>query len=73
LLVSLERGVCVVSNRPGEERHVAARQAAADALVALFKALGGGWPLNEAIPPLRPLQPAFIAAAKYLLKPAQTH
>lgn len=56
-----------------EERHVAARQAAADALVALFKALGGGWPLNEAIPPLRPLQPAFIAAAKYLLKPAQTH
>ena len=56
-----------------EERHVAARQAAADALVALFKALGGGWPLNETFPPLRPLQPAFIAATKYLLTPAQTH
>ena len=54
-----------------EQRHVEARQAAADALVALYKALGGGWPPNEAIPPLRTLQPAVIAATKYLLAPAQ--
>ncbi|MGA2793433.1 MAG: efflux transporter outer membrane subunit [Roseiarcus sp.] len=56
-----------------EQRHVLARQAAADALVALYKALGGGWPPNEAIPPLRPPQPAALAAAKYLLAPAQAH
>jgi NodT family efflux transporter outer membrane factor (OMF) lipoprotein len=56
-----------------EQHHVLARQAAADALVALYKALGGGWPPNEAIPPLRPPQPAAIAAAKYLLPPAQAH
>jgi NodT family efflux transporter outer membrane factor (OMF) lipoprotein len=55
-----------------EQRHVATRQAAADALVALYKALGGGWPPNEVIPPLRAPQPAAIAAAKYLLAPAQT-
>jgi NodT family efflux transporter outer membrane factor (OMF) lipoprotein len=52
-----------------EERHVATRQALADDLVALYKALGGGWPRNEIIPPLRPLQPAVVAAAKYLLAP----
>lgn len=52
-----------------EERHVATRQTAADELVALYKALGGGWPPNEVIPALRPLQPAAIAAAKHLLTP----
>ena len=48
-----------------------ARQTAADDLVALYKALGGGWPVNEAIPPLRVPQPAAIAAARYLMAPAQ--
>lgn len=52
-----------------EERHVAARQTAADDLVALYKALGGGWPPNEVIPPIRPPQPAIIAAAKHLSAP----
>jgi NodT family efflux transporter outer membrane factor (OMF) lipoprotein len=54
-----------------EERHVATRQAAADDLVDLYKALGGGWPPNEVIPPIRPLQPAIVAAAKRLLVPAE--
>jgi NodT family efflux transporter outer membrane factor (OMF) lipoprotein len=49
-----------------EESHVVARQAAADSFVALCKALGGGWPPDAVIPPLRPLQPALIAAARYL-------
>lgn len=53
-----------------EQRHVATRQTEADELVALYKALGGGWPPNEVIPPLRPLQPALIAAAKHLMAPA---
>jgi NodT family efflux transporter outer membrane factor (OMF) lipoprotein len=56
-----------------EARHVATRQAAADDLVALYEALGGGWLLNETIPPIRTPLPAAVAAAKYLLAPAQIH
>jgi NodT family efflux transporter outer membrane factor (OMF) lipoprotein len=56
-----------------EASHVATRQAAADDLVALYKALGGGWLLNEPIPPIRTPLPAAIVAAKYLLAPAQIH
>jgi len=52
-----------------EQRHVAARRTAADDLVALCKALGGGWPPSEVIPPLRPFEPALIAAAKHLAAP----
>ncbi len=54
-----------------EQRQVATRQAAADALVALYKALGGGWPPTQVIPPLRTPQPAAIAAAKHILAPRQ--
>jgi NodT family efflux transporter outer membrane factor (OMF) lipoprotein len=56
-----------------EARHVATRQMAAEDLVALYKALGGGWSLNEPIPPIRVPLPAAIAAAKHLLAPAQFH
>jgi NodT family efflux transporter outer membrane factor (OMF) lipoprotein len=56
-----------------EARHVATRQTAADDLVALYKALGGGWSLNESVPPIRAPLPAAIAAAKHLLAPAQFH
>jgi NodT family efflux transporter outer membrane factor (OMF) lipoprotein len=49
-----------------EERHVVARQAAADSFVALCKALGGGWSPDAVIPPIRPPQPALIAASRYL-------
>jgi NodT family efflux transporter outer membrane factor (OMF) lipoprotein len=37
-----------------------------DAFVALYKALGGGWPPNEIIPPIRHPDPAVIAAVKRL-------
>ncbi|WP_454632864.1 efflux transporter outer membrane subunit [Bradyrhizobium cenepequi] len=56
-----------------EARHIATRQTAADDLVALYKALGGGWSLNEPLPPIRTPLPAAIAAAKYLLAPGQIH
>lgn len=56
-----------------QARHIATRQTAADDLVALYKALGGGWSLNEPIPPIRAPQPAAVAAAKYLLAPAPNH
>jgi NodT family efflux transporter outer membrane factor (OMF) lipoprotein len=53
-----------------EERHVEARQTAADAFVSLYKALGGGWPEHEALPPIRPPDPAIVAAAKRLVDSA---
>jgi outer membrane protein TolC len=53
-----------------EARHVATRQAPANDLVAFYKALGGGWSLFHRF---RTPQPAAIAAAKYLLAPAQIH
>ena len=37
-----------------------------DAFVALYKSLGGGWPPNEVIPPIRHPDPAVIAAVKRL-------
>jgi NodT family efflux transporter outer membrane factor (OMF) lipoprotein len=55
-----------------EQRHVITRRAEGDDLVALYKALGGGWPANENIPSIRPLEPAAIAVAKRLFAPAQT-
>jgi NodT family efflux transporter outer membrane factor (OMF) lipoprotein len=56
-----------------EARYVATRQTAADDLVALYKALGGGWSLDEAIPPIRTPLPAAIAAAKRVLAPGQVN
>jgi outer membrane protein TolC len=56
-----------------EARHVATRQKAADDLVALYKALGGGWSLHESIPPIRAPLPAGIAAAKVLTTPGEIH
>jgi NodT family efflux transporter outer membrane factor (OMF) lipoprotein len=37
-----------------------------DSFVALYKALGGGWPPDEIIPPVRHPDPAVIAAVKRL-------
>jgi NodT family efflux transporter outer membrane factor (OMF) lipoprotein len=56
-----------------EARHVTTRQKAADDLVALYKALGGGWSLHEPIPPIRAPLPAGIAAAKVLMTPGEIH
>jgi hypothetical protein len=46
---------------------VVAKQAAAVALVALYKALGGGWEHYGSVPPIRRPQPAIIAAFRRLL------
>jgi NodT family efflux transporter outer membrane factor (OMF) lipoprotein len=56
-----------------EARHVATRQRAAEDLVALYKALGGGWSLDEPIPPIRKPLPAGIAAMRVLTTPGQIH
>ncbi|MBU6463259.1 MAG: efflux transporter outer membrane subunit [Bradyrhizobium sp.] len=49
-----------------EQRRAEIIRLAGDSFVALHKALGGGWPLNEVIPPLRHPDPAVIAAVKRL-------
>lgn len=56
-----------------EQQRVVAQQKAGEELIALYKALGGGWPLNEVLPPIRQPQPAIIAAARRLLEDAPTH
>jgi NodT family efflux transporter outer membrane factor (OMF) lipoprotein len=52
-----------------EENYVLARQVEGEALIGLFKALGGGWPLNEALPAIRQPEPAIAAAVKYATTP----
>ena len=52
-----------------EERHVVTRQAEADDLVMLYKALGGGWPSNEVIRSCPRPQPALIAASSTCSRP----
>ena len=49
-----------------QQQYVSAQQIEAESLVGLYKALGGGWQPGATIPPLRPVQPAAIAATKYL-------
>jgi NodT family efflux transporter outer membrane factor (OMF) lipoprotein len=56
-----------------EEQTVNAQQKAAEELITLYKALGGGWELHQLIPPIRQPQPAIIAAARRLLAPAENH
>ena len=54
-----------------EERNVAARQVEAEALVGLFRALGGGWPQKQNLPDIPKPEPAVAAAVKYLMHPDQ--
>jgi len=49
-----------------EQQRAEVVRLAGDSFVALYKALGGGWPPNEAIPPVRRPDPAFLAAVKRL-------
>jgi NodT family efflux transporter outer membrane factor (OMF) lipoprotein len=54
-----------------EENQVEARQVEGEALVGLFRALGGGWPLKESLPDIPKPEPAVAAAVKYLINPNQ--
>ena len=56
-----------------DEQYVVSQQNAAKQLVALYKALGGGWELHQFIPPVKQPQPAIIAAARRLLTPDEGH
>jgi NodT family efflux transporter outer membrane factor (OMF) lipoprotein len=50
-----------------EDQYAVAQTATADAFVALYKALGGGWENYQSIPPIRKPQPAIVAAFRRLL------
>ena len=52
-----------------EREYVIAQEAAAQYLVNLFKALGGGWEDHQSLPPIRKPQPAVVAAFRELLRP----
>lgn len=56
-----------------EQQYVVTEQTAAEELITLYKALGGGWELHEIIPAVKQPQPAIIAAARRLLSPDQIH
>jgi NodT family efflux transporter outer membrane factor (OMF) lipoprotein len=51
-----------------EQQRAEVVRLAGDSFVALYKALGGGWPPDEIIPPVRRPDPAVIAAVKRLAK-----
>jgi NodT family efflux transporter outer membrane factor (OMF) lipoprotein len=51
-----------------EQQRAEVVRLAGDSFVALYKALGGGWPPNEVIPPIRRPDPAAIAAVKRLIQ-----
>jgi NodT family efflux transporter outer membrane factor (OMF) lipoprotein len=55
-----------------KDQYAAAQSAAAVQFVALYKALGGGWELYQALPPAPQPQPAVIAAIRRLAVPQQT-
>src|SRR6202035_2715607 len=51
-----------------EQQRAEVVRLAGDSFVALYKALGGGWPPNEIIPPVRHPDPAVVAAVKHLIQ-----
>jgi NodT family efflux transporter outer membrane factor (OMF) lipoprotein len=50
-----------------EDQYAIAQQAGAFELVALYKALGGGWEQFQSLPPIRRPQPAIVAAFRRLM------
>jgi NodT family efflux transporter outer membrane factor (OMF) lipoprotein len=55
-----------------EDQVVTAKQSAAVQFVAVYKALGGGWEMYEALPPVPKPQPAILATFRRLSQPGQT-
>ena len=56
-----------------QAQYVEAQQDAAEQLVRLYKALGGGWQTYQAVPPIRRPQPAIAAAVNRALAPKNIH
>jgi NodT family efflux transporter outer membrane factor (OMF) lipoprotein len=56
-----------------EAQYVISRRTAGVQLVALYKALGGGWEHYQAVPPIRRPEPAIAAAARLVGGPYGPH
>jgi outer membrane protein TolC len=56
-----------------EEQYVSTEQTAAEQLVVLYNALGGGWSFTKLYHQSKQPQPAIIAAARRLLAPGEGH
>jgi outer membrane protein TolC len=56
-----------------QAQYVEVEQDAAEQLVRLYKALGGGWEPYQAVPPIRGAQPAIAAAVNRALAPKDIH
>jgi NodT family efflux transporter outer membrane factor (OMF) lipoprotein len=56
-----------------QAQYVETQQNAAEQLVRLYKALGGGWETYQAVPPIRRPQPAIAAAVNRALAPKSIH
>jgi NodT family efflux transporter outer membrane factor (OMF) lipoprotein len=52
-----------------EAQYVISRRMAGVQLIALYKALGGGWEHYQAVPPIRRPEPAIAAAARLVGRP----
>jgi NodT family efflux transporter outer membrane factor (OMF) lipoprotein len=55
-----------------EDQYVLSQRTAAEQLIALYKALGGGWEQYQSFPPIRRPQPAILAAFTRLLNSDDT-
>ena len=56
-----------------QAQYVEVQQDAAEQLVRLYKALGGGWETYQAVPSIRQPQPAIAAAVSRALAPKNVH
>jgi NodT family efflux transporter outer membrane factor (OMF) lipoprotein len=56
-----------------QAQYIEAQQSAAEQLVQLYKALGGGWQTYQSVPPIRRPQPAIAAAVNRALAPKNIH
>ena len=54
-----------------QDENALAEEAAADSLVSLYKALGGGWEAYQQVPAIRAPQPAILAAAREAVAPTE--
>ncbi len=55
-----------------DEQYVISQKNAGEQLIAVYKALGGGWEMHQFLPPIREPQPAIIAAARRLAAPLES-
>jgi NodT family efflux transporter outer membrane factor (OMF) lipoprotein len=54
-----------------EDQYATAQETASFQLIALYKALGGGWEPYQSVPPVHTPEPAILAAFRRMMSPAE--